>query len=184
MVTILCLARAPANDRCLNGGVCRHALPSAALPSAQEWNDIGADVILAQELKGLVRRRHAVMGESADSLLPCRHAILMIRAVETSMHPFRCTHFDATRWSTQPGGAATASQDAYITPIKAESTSERPMAFKPNYNQQRAERNRAKQAKRDEKRKLQEERTAQRKAQGLGPEPEDGAPEESEDKES
>jgi hypothetical protein len=58
------------------------------------------------------------------------------------------------------------------------------MAFKPNYNQQRAERNRAKQAKRDEKRKLQEERTAQRKAQGLGPEPEDGAPEESDDKES
>ena len=58
------------------------------------------------------------------------------------------------------------------------------MAFKPNYNQQRAERNRAKQSKRDEKRKLQEERTAQRKAQGLGPEPEDGAPEESEDKES
>jgi len=58
------------------------------------------------------------------------------------------------------------------------------MAFKVNYGQQRAERNRAKQAKRDEKRKLQEERTAQRKAQGLGPEPEDGAPEESEDKES
>jgi hypothetical protein len=50
------------------------------------------------------------------------------------------------------------------------------MAFKPNYNQQRAERNRAKQAKRDEKRKLQEERTAQRKAQGLGPEPDDEAP--------
>jgi|KBSMisStaDraftv2_1062788.scaffolds.fasta_scaffold1215052_1 hypothetical protein len=55
------------------------------------------------------------------------------------------------------------------------------MAFKPNYNQQRAERNRAKQAKRDEKRKLQEERTAQRKAQGLGPEPEDDTPEGSED---
>jgi hypothetical protein len=55
------------------------------------------------------------------------------------------------------------------------------MAFKPNYNQQRAERNRAKQAKRDEKRKLQEERTAQRKAQGLGPDPEDDAPEASED---
>lgn len=52
------------------------------------------------------------------------------------------------------------------------------MAFKPNYNQQRAERNRAKQAKRDEKRKLQEERTAQRKAQGLGPEPDDEAPDE------
>ena len=43
---------------------------------------------------------------------------------------------------------------------------------------------RAKQAKRDEKRKLQEERTAQRKAQELGPEPEDGVPEGSDDKES
>ena len=52
------------------------------------------------------------------------------------------------------------------------------MAFKPNYNQQRAKRNRAKQAKRDEKRKLQEERTAQRKAQGLGPEPDDEVPDE------
>jgi hypothetical protein len=39
-------------------------------------------VILAQELKGLVRRRHAIMGEVADSLLPRRHAILMIRAVK------------------------------------------------------------------------------------------------------
>ncbi|MEA2782643.1 MAG: hypothetical protein QOK29_4187 [Rhodospirillaceae bacterium] len=38
------------------------------------------------------------------------------------------------------------------------------MAFKPNYNQQRAERNRAKQAKREEKLKQQQERTAQRKA--------------------
>jgi len=54
-------------------------------PSAQERDDIGADVILAQELKGLVRRRHAIMGESADSLLPCRHAILIVRAVKTSM---------------------------------------------------------------------------------------------------
>jgi len=37
------------------------------------------------------------------------------------------------------------------------------MAFKPNYNQQRAERDRAKRAKREEKLKLQQERTAQRK---------------------
>ncbi|MDB5407002.1 MAG: hypothetical protein JWL84_1914 [Rhodospirillales bacterium] len=44
------------------------------------------------------------------------------------------------------------------------------MAFKPNYNQQRAERDRAKRAKREEKLKLQQERTAQRK---VG---EDGAP--------
>jgi hypothetical protein len=40
-------------------------------------------VILAKQLKRLVRRRHAVMGEGANSLLPCRHAILMIRAVKT-----------------------------------------------------------------------------------------------------
>ena len=40
------------------------------------------------------------------------------------------------------------------------------MAFKPNYNQQRAERDRAKRAKKEEKLKLQQERTAQRKAAG------------------
>jgi hypothetical protein len=39
------------------------------------------------------------------------------------------------------------------------------MAFKPNYNQQRAERDRAKRAKREEKLKLQQERTAQRKGE-------------------
>jgi len=38
------------------------------------------------------------------------------------------------------------------------------MAFKPDYNQQRAERDRAKRAKKEEKLKLQQERTAQRKA--------------------
>jgi hypothetical protein len=40
------------------------------------------------------------------------------------------------------------------------------MAFKPNYNQQRAERDRQKRAKREEKLKLKEERTAQRKGTG------------------
>jgi hypothetical protein len=39
------------------------------------------------------------------------------------------------------------------------------MAFKPNYNQQRAERDRVKRAKKEEKLKLQQERTAQRKAE-------------------
>jgi hypothetical protein len=46
------------------------------------------------------------------------------------------------------------------------------MAFRPNYNQQRAERDRAKRAKREEKLKLQAERTAQRK----GIEATDGEP--------
>ena len=40
------------------------------------------------------------------------------------------------------------------------------MAFKPNYNQQRAERDRAKRAKQEEKLKLKAERTAQRKGEG------------------
>lgn len=39
------------------------------------------------------------------------------------------------------------------------------MVFKPNYNQQRAERNRAKQAKQEAKRLEQEEQVAKRKQQ-------------------
>jgi hypothetical protein len=42
------------------------------------------------------------------------------------------------------------------------------MAFKPNYNQQRAERNRAKQAKKEEKQRERDEEVARRKA-GLPP---------------
>ncbi|WP_158043728.1 hypothetical protein [Skermanella pratensis] len=38
------------------------------------------------------------------------------------------------------------------------------MAFKPNYNQQRADRNRAKEQKKQEKLRLKEEAVAQRKA--------------------
>ena len=40
------------------------------------------------------------------------------------------------------------------------------MVFKPNYNMQRAERNRAKQAKKDEKLRDKEEAAARRKAEG------------------
>ncbi len=47
------------------------------------------------------------------------------------------------------------------------------MAFKPNYNQQRAERNRAKQAKKERKLRELEERTAQRKAANTETRPED-----------
>jgi hypothetical protein len=51
------------------------------------------------------------------------------------------------------------------------------MAFKPNYNQQRAERTRAKQAKQDAKRREKEEAVARRKtALDAGePEPSDAA---------
>ncbi len=48
------------------------------------------------------------------------------------------------------------------------------MAFKPNYNQQRADRNRAKAQKKQEKLKRLEEETAKRKAaRGDQPDPED-----------
>jgi len=120
-------------------------------------------VILAQQLKGLVRRRHAIMGESADSLLPCRHAILVIRAVKTSMHQY---------------GAATAAQDAYITRNSAESTSERPMAFKPNYGRDRAERARTARTRSEEKQLKKDEKTALRKARRaeMDPAPDDTNP--------
>ncbi len=42
------------------------------------------------------------------------------------------------------------------------------MAFKPNYNQQRAERDRLKREKREEKLRLQAERTAARKGEAAG----------------
>lgn len=68
------LTHAPANHCCFDGAVCIHALPRTASPSTQERNDIGADVILAQQLEWLIRRRHAFMSEIIDSRLPRRHA--------------------------------------------------------------------------------------------------------------
>ncbi len=52
------------------------------------------------------------------------------------------------------------------------------MVFKPNYNMQRAERNRAKQAKKDEKLREKEEAAARRKAEiesGVEPSSNEGA---------
>jgi hypothetical protein len=82
---------------------------------------------------------------------------LIVRAVKTSMK------FDAPI-SMQPCGAATASQDAYITPISEESTSERPMAFKPNYGRDRAERARTARTRSEEKQLKKDEKAALRKA--------------------
>ena len=48
------------------------------------------------------------------------------------------------------------------------------MAFKPNYNMQRAERNRAKQAKKEEKLREREEQVARRKAALAAGEPDPG----------
>jgi len=52
------------------------------------------------------------------------------------------------------------------------------MAFKPNYNQQRAERNRTKEQKKQEKLQRREEEVAKRKAARTDPEsPGEGTPE-------
>jgi hypothetical protein len=53
------------------------------------------------------------------------------------------------------------------------------MAFKPNYNQQRAERDRAKQAKRDEKLRQRQEQVAQRRGKDAADDtPDDISPDE------
>jgi hypothetical protein len=105
-------------------------------------------VILAQELKRLIRRRYAVVNESIDSRLPCRHAT--IRARREAM-PAR--------------NAAMASLRAYMLSQGKESTSEDRMAFKPNYGRDRAERARAARLKSEEKQRKKDEKTALRKAE-------------------
>jgi len=139
---------APADHRRFDGIARIDALPATATPSTQERDDISADVILAQELKRLLRRRYVVVNESIDSRLPCRHA--MIRAGREEM-PAR--------------NAARASWRAYMPPQGTESTSEDRMAFKPNYGRDRAERARAARLKRAEKQRKKDEKTALRKAE-------------------
>ena len=64
---------APANYGCFDAAAGIRTVPGAAAPSTQEWNDIRADMILAKELKGLIRGWYAVMSEGIDALLPCCH---------------------------------------------------------------------------------------------------------------
>jgi hypothetical protein len=138
-------------------------LPSTAAPSAGEWNNIGADVILAQKLKRLVRRRYAFMSEGADPLLPCRHAISIIRAAKTS--PPRLRRDLALRL-----------RHAYITFIGAESTSEHAMAFRPNYGRDRAERARAARTRSEEKQRKKDEKAELRKAKRTEMNPDESNP--------
>jgi len=42
---------APADDRRFDWAAGIHTVPSTATPSAQKWNDIGADVIFAKKFK-------------------------------------------------------------------------------------------------------------------------------------
>lgn len=95
---------APADDRRFDWAAGIHTVPSTATPSAQKWNDIGADVILAKKFKRLVRRRNTLVSEGVDSLLPCRHAVSIIPVVMNLMRRY---------------GAAIASRRAYIQPTSA-----------------------------------------------------------------
>ena len=83
---------APADDRRFDWAAGIHTVPSTATPSAQKWNDVGADVIFAKKFKWLVRRRNTLVSEGVDSLLPCRHAVSIIPIVI-----IQCAHM-ALRW--------------------------------------------------------------------------------------
>ena len=67
------LARAPANDRCFDAIASINVMPNAVAPSAQEWNDIRADTILAKDFKGQICGWHAFMTEGIDALFSCCH---------------------------------------------------------------------------------------------------------------
>ena len=73
-------------------------------------------MILAKKFKRLVRRRKPLVSKGVDSLLPCRHAVSIIPVVMSA--------------GVYPPGA----------PTGASSNSEDPVAFKPNYGRDRAER--------------------------------------------
>jgi hypothetical protein len=51
-----------------SAGFC--VFPYALAPPAREWNHIGSDVILAEDLERLVGRRASLVNEIVDALLP------------------------------------------------------------------------------------------------------------------
>jgi hypothetical protein len=65
--------RTPPDHRRFDAPTRSYALPNAVIPSTQEWNEVRTDVILAQQFKGLIRRRYTFMTEGIDALLPCCH---------------------------------------------------------------------------------------------------------------
>ena len=66
-------AHAPANDRFFDAIASINVMPNAVAPSAQEWNDIRANMILAKDFKGQIRGWHAFMTEGIDALFSCCH---------------------------------------------------------------------------------------------------------------
>ncbi|MFZ0527104.1 MAG: hypothetical protein WAM40_15980, partial [Xanthobacteraceae bacterium] len=70
--------QAPADDRRFDWAAGLYILPNTVTPSAQKWNDIGADVVLAKKLQRLIGRRNALVSEGVDSRLPGRHVVLTV----------------------------------------------------------------------------------------------------------
>jgi hypothetical protein len=71
---------APADDCSFDWAAGIHTVPSTTTPSAQKWNDIGADVILAKNFKRLVCRRNT-LSEGVDSFLSCHHAVSILQSL-------------------------------------------------------------------------------------------------------
>jgi hypothetical protein len=64
--------RAPADHDGFYASISGHALPSAVMPLAQEWDDIRACVIFAKDLQRLIGRGRSLI-EVVDTFLPSDH---------------------------------------------------------------------------------------------------------------
>ena len=60
----------PTNHRSFDASAGFCVFPQAIAPPAREWNHIGPDVILAENLERLVVRRASLMNEIVNALLP------------------------------------------------------------------------------------------------------------------
>src|SRR5262245_16402815 len=75
--------QAPADHGDFDATAGLHAFPGAAAQATREGNDIGAVVVLAQELERLLRRRVPVVTESLDTLVTRHHGASTICPLPT-----------------------------------------------------------------------------------------------------
>jgi hypothetical protein len=67
-------AGVPSYHRCFNTFARFNTSPILASPLTRERNNICANMVFAKEFKRLVNWRIAVMNESVQALLSCRHS--------------------------------------------------------------------------------------------------------------
>ena len=85
---------APAKNRGIDAVVGVQTVPGAIVPSTQERDHVGADVIFAKELQRLICRRSPAMSIGVNALLSCRQGksplvaavVPKHRALTTSVH--------------------------------------------------------------------------------------------------